>query len=688
MARKKPNSGKQRKEALQEKRAIKRGDIEKPPPSHAGGNRRRGRGGRAQAQLRARIHSDDPNVSVAAQNAAAKVESSRKLQSAFRKVSPEFLALWREKASNEPEPRPIDERKKYFDIGVVHQQGSDDLTTPKRPKWRYEMSKEEVERNEEGMYEKWRTETEEKIDRWRQREVNLPNSPPADADEYVKEEFEALRTKELTMRSPTFYEQNLEVWRQLWRVTELSSILLVLLDARCPPLHYPPSLHSYLSTLRPPRKIILVLTKIDMVGPDRVDRWKAWLKTQYPDAKIVGVESYRIQVGKGSRVKHLPHIPPQYLSELIDAMELSHQELQAPPDRIKDDPAKLAKWQPRVRKVVNWNVVRKGESVADNNSGPVFIKGDEKGFQEEEDGEGNEEQEMKEVVEPLTIGLIGQPNVGKSSLLNALFGTIKVKASRTPGKTKHFQTLFWSPELRLVDCPGLVLPNLVPMELQVLCAILPISQMASIASCISFVSNLIPLENLFSLRHPSEDEERVEDKRTWRAGQPRPVKEDPTQKWTAMDILTAYANAKGWLTAKAGRPDVNRAGNHILRLLADGRVLWAFEPPLSSDNVTLPSQEANDGRGIWITDVNGKDRPTSSGEVESEDEEDGSEDSLLEDEEDEGSGDEDQEGEDHEADEEDADASEKDHPSQGRALRIGGKFGALALEDDDSDSQA
>ena len=28
-----------------------------------------------------------------------------------------------------------------------------------------------------------------------------------------------------------------------------------------------------------------------------------------------------------------------------------------------------------------------------------------------------------------------------------------------------------------------------------------------------------------------------------------------------MDVLVAYANQKGWMTAKAGRPDVNRAGN-------------------------------------------------------------------------------------------------------------------------------
>jgi ribosome biogenesis GTPase A len=67
----------------------------------------------------------------------------------------------------------------------------------------------------------------------------------------------------------------------------------------------------------------------------------------------------------------------------------------------------------------------------------------------------------------VTIGCCGFPNVGKSSLLNSLKGRKCVSVSKTPGHTKHLQTIFLTKNVRLCDCPGLVFPSLSKKPLQV-----------------------------------------------------------------------------------------------------------------------------------------------------------------------------------------------------------------------------
>lgn len=73
---------------------------------------------------------------------------------------------------------------------------------------------------------------------------------------------------------------------------------------------------------------------------------------------------------------------------------------------------------------------------------------------------------------------------------------------------------------------------------------------------------------IFKLTHPNAKDaaEELEDKRTWRNGvkPERPAKILP---WTAMDVLSAYAEQKGWMTAQAGRPDIHRAGNASMSFL-------------------------------------------------------------------------------------------------------------------------
>jgi len=62
------------------------------------------------------------------------------------------------------------------------------------------------------------------------------------------------------------------------------------------------------------------------------------------------------------------------------------------------------------------------------------------------------------------IGMIGYPNVGKSSVINLLLGGKRVSVSRTPGHTKHCQSLPLCGGLQggaavsILDCPGLVFP--------------------------------------------------------------------------------------------------------------------------------------------------------------------------------------------------------------------------------------
>lgn len=178
----------------------------------------------------------------------------------------------------------------------------------------------------------------------------------------------------------------------------------------------------------------------------------------------------------------------------------------------------------------------------------------------------------KDPDEKLQVGLVGYPNVGKSSTINALIGAKKVSVSSTPGKTKHFQTIHLSEKVVLCDCPGLVFPNFANTKADLVCnGVLPIDQLREYTGPAALVAHRIPqpfLEAIYGIHIRM-----------------RPLEEGGTGVPTASELLSAYARARGFQTQGVGQPDESRAARVVLKDYVNGKLLYCEPPPGYPDAV-------------------------------------------------------------------------------------------------------
>ncbi|KAM8793807.1 guanine nucleotide-binding protein-like 1 [Eudromia elegans] len=424
MPRKRPFSAKRKKQQLRERRERKRGDAPAVP----------GSGERGRLQLGA--------------------------------LGPRALARRLRRARREALPaRP------HGDALELHPERlyGPDLDFPRRPPWSYSLGREELLEREEaafraflrGLPRRGGTATGTTATGTTGTVTRGDNTGDSDSEQDEEEEDDI---------AP--FEHNLETWRQLWRVLEMSDVLLLVADARHPALGVPPALAAHVTGALG-KGLLVVLAKADLVPPALVAAWAAELRGRLPHAPV---RRPRLRGGWAQAVG------PRQLLEACEGLRFR---------------------------------------------GGV-----------------------------LTLGCVGLPNAGKSSVLNALAGRGLVRVSRAPGRTRYFQThVLGGGAVRLCDCPGLVFPSRAPPALQAVAGVVPLAQLQEPFTAVGFLAARLPLPELLQLGAP------------------------PGGAWTAWGICEAWAEKRGYRTARAARADAHRAATGILRMAAEGRLRLCLRPP-------------------------------------------------------------------------------------------------------------
>lgn len=448
----------------------------------------------------------------------------------------------------------------------------------------------------------------------------------AERESFVEWLHQLSRLKEKKHVELTPYEVNLEFWRQLWRVIEMSDVVVQIVDARNPLLFWCPDLDKYVKEVDSSKVTAILINKADYLTNRQRQAWADYFSGLGVKVVFFSALEETKKLEEAKRQQKVSHMQPW--PENAGKEEAQESETESEDDNRDGDAAADAENNDGGNDEEDDDdnqedsdatagsscavtaTSHQTESQTDGQSADqtkqedaavpkdiLSIHQEEVCGTNAEVGEEGQEttaaslgkkdrdttldcpvqttEELLEIVRSMaqtqyktgvtTIGMVGYPNVGKSSTMNAILKTKKVPVSATPGRTKTYQTVYMDKDLMLCDCPGLVFPSFVDTKSdQVVNGILSIDQLRDHIGPVSLVCERMPrelLEMTYGINLPLPAD--------WE-GEHRPP--------TAYELLNTYGYMRGYMT-QSGNPDCPRTARYILKDYVNGKLLFCNPPP-------------------------------------------------------------------------------------------------------------
>ncbi|KAH9854354.1 NGP1NT-domain-containing protein [Lenzites betulinus] len=168
----------------------------------------------------------------------------------------------------------------------------------------------------------------------------------------------------------------------------------------------------------------------------------------------------------------------------------------------------------------------------------------------------------------ISVGFVGYPNVGKSSVINTLKSGKVCTVAPVPGETKVWQYITLTKRIYLIDCPGIVPTS--AKDTQTSTVLKGVVRVEALPTPSEHIPALMARVKPIYLA------------RTY--GVPLPDAEDPERAWPPETLLDKLARMKGRLL-KGGEPDMEAVAKIILTDWVRGRIPFFVPPPERTDEL-------------------------------------------------------------------------------------------------------